>query len=162
METFKQALAFPLYLTALWLLWVLGRQLGAGAMTLIAIAGLALIFIYWVSRHSQRVRSLSHGLAILLVGIASWNISQIPPSTSKVADDGIWESFTPQRLSELRQSGQPIFVNMTADWCITCKVNEKVVFTDETLQAMKDKGIALVQGDWTNYDAETNTAYKNR
>ena len=154
METFKQALAFPLYLTALWLLWVLGRQLGAGAMTLIAIAGLALIFIYWVSRHSQRVRSLSHGLAILLVGIASWNISQIPPSTSKVADDGIWESFTPQRLSELRQSGQPIFVNMTADWCITCKVNEKVVFTDETLQAMKDKGIALVQGDWTNYDAE--------
>ena len=154
METFKQALAFPLYLTALWLLWVLGRQVGIEAIILIAIAGLFLIFIYWLANHSKLIRSYSHALALLLVVLASWNISKSPTVETPLASNGVWESFSPQRLDALRQAGQPVFVNMTADWCITCKVNEKLVFTDETLQSMKDKGITLVQGDWTNYDPE--------
>jgi len=155
METFKQALAFPLYLTALWLLWVLGRQLGSNSMVGIAIAGLGIIFIYWLSVHSKTIRPFGHVLALLVVGYASWNISQITPTENGgPSESSVWESYSPERLNELRQAGQPVFVNMTADWCITCKVNEKVVFTEETLEAMKAKGITLIQGDWTNYDPQ--------
>ena len=155
METFKQALAFPLYLTALWLLWVLGRQLGSSSMAGIAIAGLGIIFIYWLSVHSKTIRPFGHVLALLVVGYASWNISQVtPPENGGLSESSVWESYSPERLKELRQAGEPVFVNMTADWCITCKANEKRVFTEERLQDMKDKGITLIQGDWTNYNPE--------
>jgi thiol:disulfide interchange protein DsbD len=153
METFKQALAFPLYLTALWLLWVLGRQLGNDAAALVLLGALALVFFYWLSLHLKVVQSTT-GLAAFIIAIGMcWHISQRPP-IEVVKEDVVWESYNTQRVAELRQQNKSIFINMTADWCITCLANEKLVFTDSMIELMKNKQIHLFKGDWTNYDPE--------
>lgn len=151
METFKQALAFPLYLTAIWLLWVLSRQLGADATLQIILGGLLIVFIFWLG---QRINSVARVAGLLSLGVIifmSWSSKQ-QPTLEAVQTASEWEPYSEQRLSDLRQQGKPVFINLTADWCITCLANEKLVFTDSTLESMKAKEITLVKGDWTNYD----------
>ncbi len=153
METFKQALAFPLYITAIWLLWVLSRQLGPNAMALVILGGLGIVFIYWLGQKSSRFSSISSILAIAVVATLSWSSSQqTPVNTQNIASDSEWQRYDENNLAELRSKGKAVFINLTADWCITCLANEKVVFTESTLNNMRDKDITLIKGDWTNYD----------
>lgn len=155
MDTFKQALAFPLYLTSIWLLWVLSRQLGANAAMLVVLCCLGIIFVYWLATKSASVTKIATVAAFVLAGLVTWNITKLEPmeaGTSSVVSD--WEPYSAERLTELRSAGEPVFVNMTADWCITCKVNENVVFTDSNIEKMKSHNIHLIKGDWTNYDPE--------
>ncbi len=154
METFKQALAFPLYLTAIWLLWVLSRQLGPNTTALVILGGLVIVFIFWLGERVKPVLSIASILTLILVAGISWSNSKQPLATKAVASSSEWETYSPQRLDELRQQGKAVFINMTADWCITCIANEKVAFTDTILETMRNKGIHLVKGDWTNYDPE--------
>jgi thiol:disulfide interchange protein DsbD len=151
METFKQALAFPLYLTSLWLLWVLGRQLGTDAAVIVLLGALLIVFAYWLSKHLQSLQKISGLAALIITVLISWQISQRPPA-EKLVVDSVWEPYSQQRLSELRQQNKAIFINMTADWCITCLANEKLVFTDSMIELMKNNQIHLMKGDWTNYD----------
>lgn len=152
MDTFKQAMAFPLYLTAIWLLWVLSRQLGADTAILVITAALLMLFIIWLGKKSALLANVT-GLAVIVLAISmSWYNSQSRPVIASTSASE-WEPYNEQRLSDLRQQGRPVFINLTADWCITCLANEKLVFTDNTIEMMKNKGIVLVKGDWTNYDA---------
>ncbi|MFT5421398.1 MAG: thiol:disulfide interchange protein [Candidatus Endobugula sp.] len=157
MATFKQILAYPLYLTSTWLLWVLGRQIGNDAVILVIYTAILIAFILWLnSKYSHTSKKLwllaGNASIIILVGSIIWHnkqqdrISQ-PPSK-------FWQTYTTAKLANLRRDGSAVFVNLTADWCITCKINEKVVFTPATLELMKNKRIHLLQGDWTNYNAE--------
>ena len=155
MDTFKQALAFPLYLTAIWLLWVLSRQLDSNAAILIVLACLGVVFIHWLASRVSIVMKASMALTAALIGLVSWSISTMSPNRdtdTHLASE--WEPYSAARLAELRRAGKPVFVNMTADWCITCKINEKVVFTKNNVAAMKANNIHLIKGDWTNYDPE--------
>lgn len=153
METFKQALAFPLYITAIWLLWVLSRQLGSNTMALVILGGLGIVFIYWLGQKSNRFSAITGILTIAVVAALSWNTSQqTPVSTQNIANDSKWQPYDEDKLAKMRSKGQAVFINLTADWCITCLANEKVVFTESTLNNMRDKGITLIKGDWTNYD----------
>ena len=68
--------------------------------------------------------------------------------------DNSWQAYSPQRLAELRNAGQPVFINVTADWCITCLVNEKVAMSDDFYRAMEDHGITYLKGDWTHNDPQ--------
>lgn len=152
METFKQFLAFPLYLTALWLLWLLGRQLGNSAVILVLVGMVAMVFFYWLSTHSRKMQPLA-GISVLILALVfSWFSSLQPTVEKQALASSAWEPYSESRLAELRAANQAVFINATADWCITCKANEKLVLTEATLEKMKAKGIHLLMADWTNYN----------
>lgn len=162
METFKQALAFPLYLTAAWLAWVLTRQRGADAIGWWLFAAVLLAFAAW---SWTRARTTGHRWALVASVLAAialvWPLRVIhtmprPATASALAapGEGITPvSFSEQRLADLRAAGRVVFVNMTADWCVTCKANERAVFrTDAFRDAMAGANAVYMVGDWTDVD----------
>lgn len=162
METLKQVLAFPMYLTALWLAWVLGKQRGVDAMALL-VAGLTVLALalWWFERRRWTGHALHRWLALALAGvallpvIAVGRLSAPAVATAAVGDGGTHVAYSAERLAELRASGTPVFVNMTADWCVTCKANERRVLSGATFKsALAAAGATYMVGDWTNVDPE--------
>jgi len=162
MLTFRQVLAFPLYATAVWLLWVLGQQGGTNAMALVAGGCVLLGFACWLWQHRHHSTGFwRHASAVMvLASVAAAGSVLLSPflqsaaaGTAQVASGEQYETFTDARLSALRAQGKPVFVNMTAAWCITCLVNERVALSsDAFVSAMQDKGVTYLKGDWTNND----------
>lgn len=160
METFKQALAFPMYAAAAWLVWIVAQQ--ADPMGLAAtMAGLILIaFTAWLFGRAPaegRGRLLGIGFATVAVigAIALASVPQPPTAGATTAHsaDANWEAFTPARLEELQANRTPVFINFTAAWCITCLVNERAVISTEAVRAaLEDEGVAYLKADWTNRD----------
>ena len=169
MLTFKQILAFPLYATVVWLLWVLGQQTSIDAMALVIAACVLLAFAAWLYqyRHSHagfwRHASM---LLILLCLAASFSVLRSPllvarTVSTEVGSSENYEVYSAARLAALRAEGKPVFVNMTAAWCITCLVNERIALSaDEVTVAMAEKGIIYLKGDWTNNDPEITAVLK--
>ena len=160
METFKQVLAFPMYLTAVWLLWVLGKQRGIDAVGL-ALAGAVIVgaALWWWGRQGLRSAPLARGIALLLLAAGSstvWIVHSLPAqgATAAVSQDGS-EPYSAARLAVLRTEGRAVFVNMTADWCVTCKLNEKnVLSAPEFREALQTADAVYLKGDWTNVDPQ--------
>lgn len=159
METLKQALAFPMYLTGVWLLWVLGHQVGMDGAGAVMAGGVALAMaLWWFERHRQHSRLRRWGLVLALLAIAVLPLRFVAgldasAISSRGAAADVSEVYSVERLAELQAQGRPVFVNMTADWCATCKVNERLVLaTDAFRAALKDNGVAYLKGDWTNED----------
>lgn len=151
METLKQFLAFPLLLTAVWLLWVLGRQ--AGSDTAISfIAGAVFIAMsLWFIRFSKWATTILLLLALLPFYFAANN--QQPLNQQTLSNN--WQPYSEIRLQQLLDSNTPVFINLTADWCITCLANEKIALnTAATTNAFEAAGIVKLKGDWTNYNPE--------
>jgi thiol:disulfide interchange protein len=169
MLTFKQILAFPLYATVVWLLWVLGQQTSIDAMALVIAACVLLAFAAWLYqyRHSHagfwRHASM---LLILLCLAASFSVLRSPLLVARTVSPEVgssenYEVYSAARLATLRAEGKPVFVNMTAAWCITCLVNERIALsTDEVTVAMAEKGLIYLKGDWTNNDPEITAVLK--
>ncbi|WP_235031587.1 protein-disulfide reductase DsbD family protein [Geminicoccus flavidas] len=160
MERLKQALAFPMYGAAGWLLWVLTVQTGADGL-LVALAGALLVaFAAWVLGIAQsagrRGAWAGRGAAALamlaaLAVLPQLQAAETPQAT--MADAAAAEPWSEARVAELRAQGRPVFVNLTAAWCITCKVNERVALdTTATQEAFAAAGVATLVGDWTNGD----------
>ena len=156
METLKQALAFPLYLTALWLLWVLGRQLDSDAVSLVILGGIAIVFAYWIRQRRYILSKVITIATVALIAFIVWanhnNSTNTGNSTAKTTADEYWQGYSEELLNELRRQGKPVFINVTADWCITCIANERLVLTGNTLSFMRDRNIELIKADWTNYN----------
>ncbi|QOW20721.1 protein-disulfide reductase DsbD [Lysobacter ciconiae] len=163
METFKQVMAFPLYLTAVWLAWVLAKQLGADAVGLWMVAAVLVALGAWAWNHSRtRARPWATSLAVIALLGAGWTLWLIHthPLPDKVLEHAavgegqlVKVPFSEQRLTDLRAANRVVFVNMTADWCVTCKANEKTVLGREGFQrALDDADAAYLVGDWTNVD----------
>lgn len=155
METFRHILSVPMWLTALALAWVLGRQAGVDGLTLGLGAALLAGFALWIGGRRQ-ARGLAFGwvalgaLAVVTVGGAA--LVSRAPAGAAVAEAG-GEAFTEAKLDALRKANRPVFVYFTADWCLTCKVNEKVAIeTDATRKSFADHKVAVLVGDWTNGD----------
>ncbi|MBI5319021.1 protein-disulfide reductase DsbD domain-containing protein [Bradyrhizobium sp.] len=164
METLKQALAFPLYATVAWLIWVLSFQVGASGL-LAALAALVLIaFGAWIFRVSQEQghasgRVLQGMTAAMVAGVVALTvlIDRDRPTAANAgyASKASSEAFSQQKLDALLASGQPVFVNMTAAWCITCLVNERTALsTDAVREMFAGKRVAYLKGDWTNRNPE--------
>jgi len=160
MDTLKQVLAFPMYLTAIWLAWVLGRQRGVDAMAVVA-AGVAMmaLALWWLERARMRGGWLPRlpAIALLLVALSSaWLVGRMPPPVAAVAGaEGGSVAYSAERLRALRNAGTPVFVNMTADWCVTCKANERSTLSGDAFRdALARTGAAYMVGDWTNVDPE--------
>ena len=92
--------------------------------------------------------------AIIAVGLVTQIPSSAPAKGQEAQLDGPGEPFTAARLAELRAENKPVFINMTADWCITCKVNERVALRDEFEEALEKNGVSYLLGDWTAHDSE--------
>ncbi|WP_024889181.1 protein-disulfide reductase DsbD family protein [Luteimonas huabeiensis] len=160
METLKQAMAFPMYLTVAWLLWVLGRQRGVDAMAL-AIAGLAVfaLALWWHERRRWTGGRLGRALALALALASLWPVLAVgrlaPPAPAAAPATGGAQPYSAQRLQALREAGTPVFVNMTADWCVTCKANERRVLAGAAFRAaLEAAGAEYLVGDWTHTDPE--------
>jgi thiol:disulfide interchange protein DsbD len=154
METFKQLLAFPLYATAIWLLWVVGRQTSVNTMTLMLGGMLLLAIGLWLWRYRSWVRGLAAAsVAAALVMVSSPMLATADRAPISAAQDsGAWSEL---RLQQLLDAKTPVFVNVTADWCITCMANERSsLSSEEVIQAMSKRGIVYLKADWTNYNAE--------
>ena len=169
METLKQLLAFPMYATAVWLLFVLASLRGADAVWHLGVAAILLAFAAWAW---TRARSGGSGhwqlvAALALLGIA-WPMTQLhalqkPRATITETHAGVPSvAFSEQALADLRAQGRVVFVNMTADWCVSCKANEKVVFARPGFRTALDAANAVYMvGDYTDVDPAI-TAYLER
>ena len=164
MDRLKQGLAFPMYGAAVWLVWVLAQQAGVNAVA-IALGGMVIIaFAAWLyeftkmsGKAGQRsgfgVAALSLGLA-LVGGYFGVETTAASPSVN-VEPVKNAEPYSAERLNELRSQGKSVFLNMTAAWCISCLVNEKVALSQSSIVDMfKRSGITYLKGDWTNRDPE--------
>ncbi|MEM9387021.1 MAG: protein-disulfide reductase DsbD domain-containing protein [Pseudomonadota bacterium] len=152
MQTLRQALAFPLYATAVWLVWVVARQAGADAAAGTLGAGVLLAFAVWLgSRLDKRlVEPIGAVCAVGVVLLATTRLSVNPVAETVNG----WESWSPARVAALRAEGRPVLVNFTADWCITCKVNERIALSTAAVRAsLAAHDVALLEGDWTRRDA---------
>ncbi|RLQ21216.1 disulfide bond formation protein DsbD [Seongchinamella sediminis] len=154
METLKQFLAFPLYAAAIWLLWVAGRQTGVNTMAAVLAGALALTLALWLWRLGGWKRGAAVACALLAVSLASWRgLDENGKSATQLAAGLV--PFSEQSLAQLRREGTPVFVDVTADWCITCLANENaVLFTDEMTAAFAAHGVTYMVADWTNYDPD--------
>ncbi len=162
MQTFKQLLAFPLYLTVVWLVWVLGKQQGLdGAVRLLAglvllAAGLWALGRWGVPSMSARGRVLARAAAIALAVTAvavAWPGDSARARTP--ASDQRWQPYSPAALRDAQASGRPVFVDFTAAWCVTCQVNKRLVLESEPVRrGFEQKRVTLMRADWTNRDAD--------
>lgn len=154
MDTLKQVLAFPLYLTSVWLLWVYGNQTSSsGAMAVLA-GGVLIAFGFWLKEQRPdrvKLRWFTRSLAVASVLTAAY-VAWIA-GDMREGDSDMWEPYSPQTLAELRSTNTPVFIDLTADWCITCKFNERVALnTQDVARFAAVNDIAMLQGDWTNAD----------
>jgi thiol:disulfide interchange protein DsbD len=167
MLTLQQVLAFPLYATAAWLVWVLSIQTGSDGVLGAAVVLVAVGFSAWLyGRMSggQRVRTAIAAtviIAALAAVMPRLEIQTVPVAQAGGSERGAEASFSEVRLAELRAEGRPVFVNFTAAWCISCKVNEKVALSSARFHAaMAAKDVAYLKGDWTNQDEEITRVLK--
>lgn len=155
MERFRQFLAFPMFLTAAWLVWVLGQQAGMDAVFLALVICVGLSWIIWLRESQKKFWSRGFTLVIiaaLLCGLYKLPTAPMPPAPGEIA-------YTRAGLDTLLAADDPVLVNMTAAWCITCKVNERVALKTDAAHALfETRRITLVTGDWTRYD-EAITVY---
>ena len=152
METLKEFLAFPLYISAVWLLWVLTNQAGSGMMFAACLGAVAIAFAFWIHRRPAHgwTSKIYKTIALLALLLAIF----IPYQAIKTQESGKrWSAYTPQLLTELRAQGRPVFIDVTADWCITCKVNERTTLTQTDVEAAFDElNVVTLKADWTNAD----------
>lgn len=155
----KQAFAFPMFATAIWLIWVASVQAGPGGVLAALVAILAAGFVVWlvgVTRGAGRGRILSSGFAVLVAFAAGWFVvrNAVPEATTQ-ARAGDIQVWTPERVAALQAEGRPVFVNFTAAWCITCLANERVALArQEVKDAFAELKVVYLKADWTSRNSQ--------
>lgn len=159
MERFQRILSIPMFATALGLAWILGRQAGADGMAMGLAAALVLgLALWWIGRrqaHGDGRNWLALAPAAAVAVAMILTVSPAPQAAAGASRDGVLasEPFSEARLAALQQEGRPVFVYFTADWCLSCKVNEKAAIQrQEVADAFAAKKVAVLVGDWTDGD----------
>ncbi len=169
MDRLRQFLAFPMYASAVWMIWVLTQQTGADGV-IYALGGMILIaFAIWLlqlgsgasARHlgAPWPRRRRRAAGLRRDPEAAKTVPPRPPRRRAARAAGVnfdgWERFSRARMTEAVAAGKPVFVDFTAAWCITCLVNERVALeTPAARKAFEQAGVVKLKGDWTNRDAE--------
>ena len=160
MVVLRRFMAFPMFGTVVWLLWVLGQQSGIdGAGALLALL-VVLALLVWALGLAGRTRWLIGGLALVL---GAWALAALGPYVTRpaqaqvaeaAAPGGRWQAWSPERVQTALAGGQPVFVDFTAAWCVTCQVNKKTTLTNpEVLTALDAARVQTYRADWTRHDA---------
>jgi thiol:disulfide interchange protein len=163
MATFRQAMAFPMFATVVWLVWVLGQQSGIdGAGALLALL-VALGMVIW----SLVLKGRGHVvIAIISIAVSALLTGVLAPFVSKTIEVGVvaapgqrWQAWEPGRVDQLLAAGQPVFVDFTAAWCVTCQYNKKATLSNTDVLADFDaKKVAMLRADWTRRDPAITSA----
>lgn len=174
METFKQFMAFPLFATAIWLAWVFGQQVGIDGLTNLLIGLLLMSMGIWILNRwkapqiSNVSRIISRAFVILLITggffiSASSSADQSGESASPTDSYGMeWEAYSKKQLDQHLAENRNVFIDFTAAWCITCKANERVVFSsDEVKEKFRDLDFVMIKADWTNRNPEITRALES-
>ena len=150
MDVFKQFLAFPIYMTAVWLLWVAGRQTSIDVAAAVIIGLILLVMALWIWKLNNKP------VTRLIAAMTFATALAVPVAAiSEAKVEAEFLTYSPELLADLRANNQPVFINLTADWCITCLVNERIALSSETVMGlMRDNGISYLKGDWTNSDPQ--------
>ncbi len=164
MDTFKRGMAFPMFATVAWLVWVLGQQSGidgAGALLVLLVAASAVV---WALTLRGRTRWVLASILIAasagLISLIGSNITQSQETPALAATDSIapaaphtWQPWSAERVAELNASGQPVFVDFTAAWCVTCQYNKRTTLANAAvLEGFAARNVALLRADWTRRD----------
>ena len=155
METFKQFMAFPMWASALWLLWVLSSQVGDQEVIQVLLGALLITTGLWLIEKNNSEKNWVKWLIrlpfLLLFIFSLWLIPTSYSDLDESKKDQL--TYTPQLLEDLRAENSLVFLNFTADWCITCKVNEAVALkTSKVSKLLADKNITYMEADWTRKD----------
>ncbi len=151
MIKFKEFLAFPMLATVAWLIWVLSIQAGSYGV-LLALMGLVVMALgIWFTQLKGAFRR--SGWAFMLISM--WPFYTLYRAESQAEKTQNWQPFSSTSYASAQSNPEPIFVNMTAAWCITCQVNEQVALnTDETRSLFSNEKVQYLKGDWTDFDAD--------
>ena len=164
MVTFKQLMAFPMFATVVWLVWVLGQQSGIdGAGALLGLLVLMALAV-WALTLKGRARAAIATISIAACALGIWAIG---PNVIKLQEAGAttsqpasgWQAWEPGRVEQLTASGQSVFVDFTAAWCVTCQYNKKTTLSNAAVLADFDaKKVTLLRADWTRRDPAVTAA----
>lgn len=177
METFKQFMAFPLFATAIWLAWVYGQQTGIGGLTDLLIGLLMLSMGIWIlnrwkiTQISGKSRLISRAFVVLLVvggflftaSSGKSTADNTNENASQLTSYGVdWIAYSEDTLEKHLAENRNVFIDFTAAWCITCKANERIVFSsDEVKQTFRDMNFVMIKADWTNRNPEITRALES-
>jgi thiol:disulfide interchange protein/DsbC/DsbD-like thiol-disulfide interchange protein len=157
MDVFKKIMAFPMFATVAWLVWVLGQQSGvdgAGAL-LMLLVGMSMLV--WALSLRGRARLVTTSISMAVLAALGWAtgsyITQSGPETAQVSVATGWQAWEPGKVDQLLATGQPVFVDFTAAWCVTCQLNKKTTLTNaQVLADFNAKKVQLLRADWTRRD----------
>lgn len=159
MEVLKQAVAVPIFATAIWLAWVLARSYGADLLVALLLSFLLLAIAGWFLGRwpARRWASVVAGLIVAgVIAVGAWapgRLAQASTGASGPQSQTGWEPWSAATVSQYQAQGRPVLVDFTASWCLSCQVNERVVLEQPSVQkAFQDGNVALLKADWTRYD----------
>jgi thiol:disulfide interchange protein DsbD len=157
MDTLRRLLAFPMFATVAWLVWVLGQQSGIdGAGALLGLL-VCLAAIVWALTLRGRTRVVMTGIVVaataaLAVAIGGSVVRSAEPAATAAAGER-WQPWSPERAAEINAAGRPVFVDFTAAWCVTCQYNKRSTLSDKAVLAdFEAKRVAMLRADWTRRD----------
>jgi thiol:disulfide interchange protein DsbD len=157
MDALRKLLAFPMLVTVVWLVWVMGHQSGVdGAAALLTLL-VALSAVIWALTLQGRLRTVLAAVLIAIGAAAIWTLGpymfKVEPATASQASSERWQAWSPERLQTLLNDGQTVFVDYTAAWCVTCQYNKQTTLADAELLAEFDaRKVVMLRADWTRRD----------
>ena len=163
MDTFRKLMAFPMFATVAWLVWVLGQQSGIDGVGALLALLVAMSMVVWALTLRGRARMVIGAISIASLALLTWatgtSIVDTPDrplaasSGTSAAADGSWQPWEPGRVDQLLAAGQPVFVDFTAAWCVTCQYNKKTTLSHpDVVTDLAAKKVALLRADWTRRD----------
>ena len=168
MDTFRRGMAFPMFATVVWLLWVLGQQSGIDGAAGLLMLLVVLALLVWSLGLRGRSRAALAGLSLAGLAWLGWvigpNVTRLqesaPGQAVATAQDGVsWQTWSPETQATLVASGRPVFVDFTAAWCVTCQYNKRTTLADAAvLGDIAGKNVALLRADWTRRDPAVTAA----
>ena len=160
MAHFKSAMAFPMFATVVWLVWVLGVQVGVDGVAALLALLVTVAFAAWALGSptlGPRARSGFGATAVMLMLAALvWAVPALrQEAAARVAVAGEdWQPWSPERVAQAQAAGRPVFVDFTAAWCVTCQFNKRSTLgTAQVAAAFKSRNVLLLRADWTRRDA---------
>lgn len=157
MDTFRRLMAFPMFATVAWLLWVLGQQSGIDGAAALLVLLVLLSMVVWAFTLTGRSRTVIATISIAILSAFTWalgpKVTELAQGGASSTATGRWQAWEPGRVEQLVASGQPVFVDFTAAWCVTCQYNKQTTLADaEVLADFDAKKVALLRADWTRRD----------
>ncbi len=164
MQHFKTLMAFPMFATVVWLVWVLGQQVGIDGAAALLVLLLALAFVAWALGSpalGPRARSGFGAVALLLMAAALVWVAPalredalVRAAPGAAASDQRWQPWSAERVAQAQAEGRPVFVDFTAAWCVTCQFNKRSTLADaQVLADFDQKRVLMLRADWTRRDA---------